>query len=603
MATVADLITTQTQAVDDTFAMADGYLQDLLGITNVTFSDGFNIDSLLPSSYEYAQVANTNFPVSFATQPTVDVASVAPPEVEASTFTTIVDVDVPDLSAVAPVIDFPVAPSSTLPAAPAATPEFLMPDIPTAPLTTLPAVPTFAALALPETPSINLPAFLGSLPVDDMVTPTAEFQFFEAVYSSTLLDPLKAELLDNLENGGYGIDVDDEAALLNRFRDRAVETALTRAEEAGRNMAARGFPLPPGELSIHLDRAYQTLQNEVSGASRDIFIDSAKRFVENRQFTIREVKDVEQILIGFHNSVQERALNAAKATVEFAIAIYNTTRERYIARLEAYKAEAAAFADRVRGELAKAEIYRTQIEGKRLEVAMHQQLVEVYLAQLRGVQVAVDIYKIQMDAAAVRAGIERTKLEAYRAGVEAYTAQVQAKVAEFGMYRAQIEGQTARVGIYEAEVRAFGGQVAAAKVKSDVQLGRLQAESEQARIKLANFQGQLAGYDANIRRLVDTGKLKVDIFRSTIENARALTDGFKANAELQLKAIDMTQTQNTQISQVAINNAQAKLLASVEALKFKTGAVQYGSEKFFALLTALESTINTLAVQTATETA
>lgn len=332
-------------------------------------------------------------------------------------------------------------------------------DLPTAPAA--PIISAFTAL---------VPI---ALPPDDLTTPTAVFSFAEGAYDRTLLDPWRAKMLSDLLNGTYGIDVNDEIALLNRTRDREVEIAQTRVETTTREFAARGFPLPPGELAIQIDRAYQDMQNKVSDANRDIYLDRSKRFVDARKFNITEVREMEHILIGFYNAVQERALNVSKATVEFSIAIFNALVSKYKARLEA----------------------------------------------------------------AIAAG--------------------------------------------------------------QIQLYRSQAEVAQMNAQVEVFRGLVLAYEANLRRIIDPARVQVEAYGVDVQANKVLNDGQVAVAGLQQKVIESTVQQNIQIDQVAVENAKAKLLATVEALKFRVGASQYASEKFFALLTGLESTVNTLAVQSA----
>lgn len=581
---------------------AQTYLDQLNSTADVNFSDGFNIDGILPDSYNYSsvpQVSFTNFYPGFS--PDIAIVSATPPAAPTATFSTITDVVVPDLAYTAPVLNFPATPSTTLPTAPGAAPSFVSPAIPSSPTITLPAMPTLASLSLPAAPVIDLPVFSALLPQDDLVAPTTQFQFYEAAYESVLLDPLKAKLLDNLTNGGYGIETADEIALFNRMRDREVEVMMSRISDAGRAMAARGFLLPPGELSIHVDRAYQEMQDKVSSASRDITLERSKLYVENRQFTIREVKELETVLLNFHNSVQERALNVARLTVEMSIAVFKALVERYTTRVNAYRAQAEVFAERIRGELAKAEIYRTQIEAVNVSAQMQRTQIEAYKAQLQGIETTVDIFRVQMDAAKVQAEIERIKLEAYHSQVETYTAQVQAKVAEFGMYRSQIEGETAKVQAFEAEVRAYTGQVSAAEIKSRIQLGKLQSETEQARVQLLTYQGKLDQYKADVERQVQSGQLQIAYFNALVTDTRVLNDAQISKASLQQEVLKSTTQQNIQISEMAITNARAKLEATVAALKFKTEAAHYGSEKFFALLTALMGAISTLSVSTASQ--
>jgi hypothetical protein len=341
---------------------------------------------------------------------------------------------------------------------------------------TRPNISGLVLAAPPEAPSVSVSSIAPiSLPTDDLVAPTGAFAFAEGVYASTLLDPLKAKLLDNLVNGGYGIEPTDEIALFNRARDREVEAMLSRVEDAGRAMAVRGFPLPPGELSIHADRAYQEMQDKVSSASRDITLQRGALFVENRKFTITEVRQLETVLLNYWNSVQERAYNVARATVEMSILVYNALLARYRARLEA------------------------------------------------------------------------------------------------------------------------------AKITADVNIATAQVDEARARAAFEIFRSQVTAYEANLRRVLDPARLQVDIYRADADVARVVNDGTVARANLQQRVLEATIQQNIEISRMTIENARVRLLGVLESLKFRTGAAQYGSEKFFALLTSLESTINTLAVQTATD--
>jgi hypothetical protein len=286
------------------------------------------------------------------------------------------------------------------------------------------------------------------------------------------MDPLKAKLLDNLTNGGYGIDTTDEIALFNRARDREVEAMMSRVADAGRAMAARGFPLPPGELSIHIDRAYQEMQSRVSDNSRDITLQRNKLFVENRQFTINQVRELEIVTIGLYNSVQNRALEIAKLTVDLGIALYNTRLARFKAQLEA------------------------------------------------------------------------------------------------------------------------------ARITAEVEIEQIKVQVEEARANLDGFRSQIIGYDSYVKALVESGRLQVEYYNGTVNNARVLNDGLIAHAGLQTKVLEATVQQNIQISNMTIENAKAKLEAAVAATKLYADSIKFGASNFNAQLAALASTVNTLSVAT-----
>ena len=335
------------------------------------------------------------------------------------------------------------------------------------------------------------------LPEDSSINATDVYAFAEAEYVSTLLDPLKAKLLYDLTYGGYGIDTTDEIALFNRARDREVELALTRIEDAGRGMAARGFPLPPGELSVHIDRAWQDMQNKVSGASRDITLERSKLFVENRQFTIREVKDLEQITMNYWNSVQERALNTAKATAEFAVAVYNAMLAKFKLRFEYAVAQSTEQSQRIQAEAARA----------------------------------------------------RSELEFFRDKIAKYDAELRGLVQPFQM--------------------------------------RIEA-----------FRAESAAYEVKVRGKVDPARAKVDLYRARVDENRAAAERKALVFDTGLKKYDVVTRYGVSQEQLAVENAKVKLQAAIASLQFNIEAAKFGASNYFAQLTALETSANTLAVET-----
>lgn len=338
------------------------------------------------------------------------------------------------------------------------------------------ARPNLGSLSFPAAPSAPNVAFDSisaiALPIDDVLAPTSMFAFAEQPYLSILLNPLQTKLLNDLLNGGYGIDTTDEIMLTNRARDREVEVALTRINEAGRSFAIRGFPLPPGQLQVSIDRALQDMQDKVSSVSRDIYIERAKLFVENRQFTMKEVRELEAVTMNYWNLLNERTLNVAKMTAEFGITVFNAILDRYKTRLSA--AEIAANVNRL--------------------------IVDV--------------------------------------------------------------------------------DVARARVASEI------------------FTAQIAGYDASLRGLLEPARLQVDLYRADVDEARVLNDAYIAGASLQERVLDASVQQNIEISRMTIENARARILGVTSSLQFQTEAAKFGSNAYFAQLTALFNSIATLSVST-----
>lgn len=165
----------------------------------------------------------------------------------------------------------------------------------------------------------------------------------------------------------------------------------------------------------------------------------------------------------------------------------------------------------------------------------------------------------------------------------------------FNVSRATVEFS---IAIFNALIAKYKARLEAAVATGQIQFERARAESEQMRSYVELYRGQVSAYEANLRRVIDTAKVKVEAYGIDVQANKVLNDGQIAVASLQQKVIEATVQQNIQISSVTIENAKAKLLACVEALRFRADSSKFAAEKFYSQLTAMESSISTLAVQT-----
>ncbi len=413
---------------------------------------------------------------------------------------------IPELSVTTPVLSLPTAPSAALPSAPGAAPGFNSPTVPGTPVLSLPSVPSFSNIAIPPVPTHTVPVYNVVFPDDDLLAPTYTFNYTEQQYQDDLLDELKLKLMDNLVNGGYGIEPLDEQPLWERAREREMLAAETAIEQAMANVAARGFMIPPGAAQALIEGAQQAALEKISSFSRDVALKRADLYVDNRKFTITEVREVEQMLITYFGYMQERALNVAKYTLEAARHTYDALVVRYQARVEAAKAAASTYEVQLRAGLAHLEAYKVEMEGAKLEADVQHLVADVYRTQLEGVKTYVDIYRTQMEGAKVAAEIEKLKLDAFRATVDVYSAQVSAKSAEFGMYKARIDGEMSKVDIYRAQVGAYGEQVQAFTAIANTKRTALESEVAVARLELDSYKYELEGYHTRM----EVAKIELD---------------------------------------------------------------------------------------------
>lgn len=430
------------------------------------------------------------------------------------------DISVPALRGSAPTIDIPAAPSASLP------------ERPTQPVISDPVLPAEPAglevqirelidelgdvdvgVRFPDAPTLEVPTFAGTAPIDELVAPTRQFAFAETEYTSALKDVTVAKLITDIEAGGY-VNDSEERQLWARQRDRQAQVNRSRVDEVERSLGTRGFSRPTGALATALDAAHQQGLAESSEANRNETLSRAQLYIQHRQFTFGQATQVEQLLIGFHSSVQERALNAERAVVGLGIEVFNAQVARFNVRLQSYQTEAQVFGERVRAVLAEAQIFNTQIQAASTEVEAQTQLITALQAQIGGVRDLVDLHRTRLDAVRIETDIERQRLEAFRAAMSGYEASVRAKTAEFGMYESRIRGQEARINVFNADVQAHRSRVQAAAVESEIQLGNLRARREANAQDLQKYDAQLRGYRESLGRQLEIARLALSTYQA-----------------------------------------------------------------------------------------
>lgn len=386
----------------------------------------------------------------------------------------------------------PTKPTAVTAAAPTPAPAVSQPTLPDAPaVDDLPDVPTFDSLNIPTMPTIALPTYSSTTPVNQLSPPTDVFSYVDTGYTSTLKDPLVAKLLDNLVNGGYGIETNDEIQLWNRGRDRETQASLTRIAEVTRQNAALSFPMPQGSLYASLAAAQQEMQSKLASLNREIALKRADLYVENRKFTIEQVQQYEKIAIDLYSSIQERALNMSKATVELAIASYDASVRNFNTQLDAYKAGAAVFEYMIKAELAKVELYKAQITGEGLRLDVHKSQIDIYTAQIQAIKNKVEVYRAQIEGAQAFTAGQEQKIRVFEAELRAYIGQVQAKQEEWGAYTAQLQGS-------EIEQKAFKARLDAHVVRQDQKLKEKEFDITVNEQKLKEFNMRIELYKVRL---------------------------------------------------------------------------------------------------------
>lgn len=596
MATVEENLATITDRIDSLLADSEAFIQQLEAFTVTT------LDLDPPGSRTFSIVTGDGLINAINEQPNrptgldfVSPGNVAdPPEPD---IRDVEDVPLPDAPQNSPEIDIPATPTVSFPVSPSA-PSIEGVDTPASPDFVLPEVPVLAQVNIPSPQSVSLPSFTATFPdSSDLVFSPTPFNYSEPDFADELLDEIKQQTLDDLRNGGFGIDPRDEDQLVGRQRDREARGGRTNEGQVLRNFAARGFALPTGPLADQLSQTQQETQGRISDGERQIFNTRAELFRRTREFMLTNGVNIEGLLINLFGFKQERALRAAQFVSQFSVEIFDAFVRKFNAEVAAYTAQVQAYETLVRGEIAKLEIFRAEIEAQRLIVQINQAEVDVYTAQVNAVQAVVNIFETEMRAAAIKNDIERLKIQLFGEQVEAYTALIGAERAKLQLYEAQIRGEEAKVNIYQSQVQTYVAEVEAARTKSQIQNINVQTDIERARLDLATYQGQIQQFQSNLQREVERIRALTSVYDSDINSYRTLIDGWKAfydsadrNTAIFFDLVNSSAQRDQQQTEIELQRL-------IEQTKINLAATSRGAELYQALAAAAQSASNALVVQ------
>lgn len=284
---------------------------------------------------------------------------------------------------------------------------------------------------VPITPfgSVDIPA-----QPSDTDAPSDEVLFFEKDYLSGLLEDLKDSLKSGLV-GGSGLSDSVEQALYDRDKLRREIESERQYDEVLYGFSSRGFALPPGALAAALQQAASERTRSLQDHSRDVMVKAAELEQENRKTVIQYATQVEGMLVGYHNSSQDRALDTQKTRLQMSLDVWTSTLDRYKNLMEAARISADIL---VAKSSAEADVNRSvaAVNSSRLESAK--------------VENEINIATLEANASAFKA-----EVAAYEADVRAYEAKETTKVkaAEVSI-QAALKDTEIRVKAAEVNIQA-----------------------------------------------------------------------------------------------------------------------------------------------------
>jgi hypothetical protein len=596
MATVDDNIGQALARIDQLIQDGQDFIEPLRDFENTTLvldAPGSRTFSIEGSSAQLSELVNSppqrpddlDFvsPGNVADPPPINIRDTTP-------------TPLPPAPSTAPEINIPPTPVINFPPPPTA-PFIETVTTPDVPVIVLPNDPVTQGVTIPTQQPLTLPFFDQTFPEEELPFTPAPFNWSEPEFVNELLEELQTQTIDDLVNGGFGIDPRDEEQLVGRLRDREARTGRTGEAQVLRNFASRGHVLPSGALDDALRTTQQQTAATISAGEREIYVTRADLFRKTREFMMANGLGIVTMLSQLFGFRQERALKAAQFQSEIVITVFDALVRRYNTQISAYSAATQAHEVLIRAELAKIDIFKAEIEAQALILEINKQEVAIFVARINAVEATVRLFEAETRAAAIRADIERLKIQAFGEQVNAYIALVNAEKARIELYVAQIGGEEAKLEVFKTEVEVYATEVDAAKVLTQIQNLNVSSDIETAKLELGRYDGQIRQFQSNLQREIERLRATTTVYNTDVGAFSAQVDGWGTfydavdrNNEIFLRTITANAAVDVQITALELERQEKQ--ATLQLTAAATGAEYYKE-----LLGAAQSATSSLVVK------
>ena len=410
---------------------------------------------------------------------------------------------------------------------------------------TLPTAPSLLTLDTVVFNPLIVPTFSVVVPNLTAVAPGIIGFKEGALYTSTLLTQLHADLQNALSEGTWtGLPPAAEKGIWDRGREREYRQMADALADLAR-METMGFAFPPGVYIDARVKMQTEMQNTTAGLSREVMIKQAELELDNIVKARENATQLESKLIDYNNEVSQRAFEASKYATEASIALYNAQVESYKASLAGYHTQAIVYKAQIEGIEAQVEIVRAQIEFQKTKADINSALVQQYKTEVDAALAVVEIYKTQVEIIRTQAEVEKLKIDMFGAQIQAFVGTVNAYTAQVEGYKAGVEAQAVIENVYKTGVEAYSAQASTA-------VSTANALIEQYKGQIQAYEGQVDGYKAAVQSMVGQAQAASLFNTATADVFRALTQENEAYNNLLTKQWEVTQSQTLLLTQAEV---------------------------------------------------
>lgn len=460
-------------------------------------------------------------------------------------------------------------------------------------------------------PTLNLPTYeevdFGAEPA----VPVLNFGFTNERYTSTLLDTIKAKITEVFANG-TGLPDAVHARIFLRASEQVEREALQARQQARRDRAALGFDSPPGALSIDLSRIAQRRHDALSKLNREQFINDHQVELEEIRYYTAQGVALEGQLINEHAQYLQRELEAARYTLDAAVAIFGIKRDLYNLKARRAEINARVMEAQIRAEIAKLEALRAQVEIKQVQAEVQRTQVESFRARSEALRLTIDRYVAYLRGVEIQQAVEESKIKVFEGRVRAYAEGVRAQSEGVKGWADGVRGEVAKLGVIETQARVFNTEMDGWRTgaQGEIEAKRLTYEAARLEVERINaiIQTLTAKLDSQTRQFAAESQAYTADNQARVAVAGAEADKVRAEAtEHQVEWSAKTSYINTQSevirqevarnlltyqARAAVAGSQAEVVRAAASAHQATASAQSQAASAEASAISAEASVN-----------
>lgn len=471
------------------------------------------------------------------------------------------------------------------------------PDEVPEPIGVAPPVPVLTGIIIPELYDPSIPFFTAVVPVvpDSFAAPPADTYNFDGGsvdYVDAQLTALQAVLLDDLENGGYGVFHTDEEAIFAREADRETAVAQAAEEDIFDSFAARGFPIPTGAQIDLLAKLQQQTLNKISAINREVTIQRSDLTRDSRALAFTTTSGLTGQLSTYRGFAYERLLKSQQFAATYAIQAMEASIEIFNLQIAIFNTHANEFRMRMEGEIAQLERNKVVLDKARVQQDINDSEIALYNAQHQALAIEASVYNTKVQAAKTKADIQISKLDRYKLEYQIYSAELSAESIKIANYVAQVGANEADARLYATEVGAYGAKVEAQKTQEAIYLARFDADIKRKELEFQEYDSKITLLNTELKQEADNIDFLIRKYNADSVSLNAFTRsiGTGLNA-LKAEQDFISDEANRDLNWLA-KNEEIKQQALDKKTRLEVQLLQVRIDSLSAIMNALSQSIS-----------